>query len=155
MKYTYQPKLSWQESREKDPCCVHVQSLRRLKCKEVMVCGLEKNRLKRLSQSSVCVWLTKSDKTKTVNDLKKMKKLFLLMPQLSSVIAAVPSFNLHFMHTLRFLSSVWVKELLICLYPPAVQQRCLWTESSVISHLPHRFKCNNTVVIMTQTQLLT
>lgn len=123
MKYckdTYQPKLSWQESREKDPCCVHVQSLRRLKCKEVMVCGLEKNRLKRLSQSSVCVWLTKTDKTKTVNDLKKKtRKLFLLMPQLSSVIAAVPSFNLHFMHTLRFLSSVWVEELLIYLYPPA------------------------------------
>lgn len=51
--------------------------------------------------------------------LKKTRKLFLLMPQLSSVIAAVPSFNLHFMHTLRFLSSVWVEELLICLYPPA------------------------------------
>lgn len=64
----------WQESREKDPCCVHLQSLRRLKCKEVMVWGLEKNRLKRLSQSSVSVWLTNlTDKTKTVNDKKKKK----------------------------------------------------------------------------------
>lgn len=75
--------------------------------------------------------------------LKKTRKLFLLMPQLSSVIAAVPSFNLHFMHTAIpvFCLSWGITYLSLssssCFLSPAVQQRCLWTESRVSFHIYH------------------
>lgn len=166
MKYckdTYQPKLSWQESREKDPCCVHVQSLRRLKCKEVMICGLEKNRLKRLSQSSVCVWLTKTDKTKIVNDLKKKREssfsschscplsslLFQVLTYISCTLC-----DSCLLSELRNYLSVFILQLMFSFTSCAAEVSLDWKQS-FISHLPHRFKCNNTVVIMTQTQLLT
>lgn len=55
---------------------------------------------------------------------------------------------------LRNYLSVFILQLMFSFTSCAAEVSLDWKQS-FISHLPHRFKCNNTVVIMTQTQLLT
>lgn len=55
---------------------------------------------------------------------------------------------------LRNYLSVFILQLVFSFTSCAAEVSLDWKQS-FISHLPHRFKCNNTVVIMTQTQLLT
>lgn len=103
-------------------------------------------------QNENCQWFKKKKRESSFSSCHSCPLSSLLFQVLTYISCTLCDSCL--LSELRNYLSVFILQLMFSFTSCAAEVSLDWKQS-FISHLPHRFKCNNTVVIMTQTQLLT